>query len=57
MKCIDCGGILKRIKYKKTYIEYPSYICVDCGKHYYDGKAGSKLIIKNGVKFYNINLK
>ena len=57
MECINCGDNLKRTKYKKGYIGYPSYICVNCKKRYYSGDTKSKLIIRDGVKFYNINLK
>ena len=53
MKCLTCGFEL--IRNKKMKIGNPTYVCIKCNRYYYLGDPNSKFIIKNGIKFYNLN--
>ena len=53
MKCPQCGNEL--IISRKWRINKKTYVCDKCDKYWFNEDSNRKIIIKNGMKFYNIN--
>jgi len=54
MKCPICGESINKIKCRKYKLGYPVFMCIKCNKMFYEGDPSSKIIIKDGIKYYNI---
>lgn len=53
--CKVCGNRLKVSG--KHGIKYHVYKCEKCGMYYFDGEKIKHIIIKDGIKYYNLNDK
>ena len=51
--CKACGNRLKITT--KHKINYHTYKCEKCGIYYFRGEKDKRLIIKDGIKYYNLN--
>ncbi len=51
--CILCNNEL--LSDKGRGIKYKTLKCNKCGQIFYLGDSKSKIIIKNGIKYYNLN--
>ena len=50
--CPSCGQLLLLLKYG---IGVGTYKCDKCNIFYFNGDQKKKIIIKNGIVFYNLN--
>lgn len=52
-KCNECGSNL--IVSTKHGIGYPVYKCDKCNIYYYKGNSKSKIVVKQGIIYINLN--